>query len=179
LHAYEDESNCATKDRQIKVEANSSRTGDYSHWPTLFKEPGTYRIVAYVDYFNIAPYQDFEVIEKPVKAKVYVQSPKISNNTVLQSQKPQTYTNNPDMQPTSQPSTPGLTAYSVSTSGNSIQVEYSPTYINVRTVTPAQGCTYEGGRSGTAVEVTFKCPGREIQIQLWLDAGQIRQKIEN
>ncbi len=59
---------CANKDRQIVIPAGGQRVGDFSAWKNLFATPGKYRIVAYVEYFDAMPYQDFEVIAKPTPA---------------------------------------------------------------------------------------------------------------
>jgi len=56
---------CETKDRQIAIPANTARAGSFADWKNLFTTPGKYRIVAYVDYFDAMPYQDFEVVAAP------------------------------------------------------------------------------------------------------------------
>lgn len=57
--------NCETKDRQIAIAAGGERTGSFADWKNLFTTPGKYRVVAYVDYFDAMPYQDFEVVAAP------------------------------------------------------------------------------------------------------------------
>lgn len=56
---------CEGKDRQIAIPSGSVRSGSFADWTNLFATPGKYRVVAYVDYFDAMPYQDFEVIAKP------------------------------------------------------------------------------------------------------------------
>lgn len=178
LHAVTSPSSCVLKDRQISVSPHGTQNGNYTSWPELFKDPGKYRVVAYIDYFNMAPYQDFEIIEKPEKQKIYVQTRRqqINSPPNISPTQPPTGTPPPTSDPNPQPT---LIPYSVSTSAGSITVEYSPSYIYVRSIVPSTSCNYEGGRSGASIEVTFKCPGDETQIQLWLSSGTIRQKIES
>lgn len=59
---------CEGKDRQIAIPAGSKRTGSFDDWKNLFATPGKYRVVAYVDYFDAMPYQDFEVVAAPAPA---------------------------------------------------------------------------------------------------------------
>jgi hypothetical protein len=130
--------------------------------------------VAYVDYFNVAPYQDFEVITKPAKQKVYIQIPRQSTST----DGPGQQNGGDEAYGEEESAHISLTPYSVTTSRGMIAVNYSSTYIYVTSVRPAPGCTYEGGRSGVFIETTFKCPSGETQVQLWLSGGRIQQKIE-
>jgi hypothetical protein len=174
LHSQANPDFCFLKDRQIKIAPHSIQNGNFAAWPDLFKAPGRYRLVAYVDYFNTASYQDFEVIARPEKQKVYVQMPgsqTSSQGSAQTSPSRSAESSNPVKQPS-------LTPYSVTTSAGSITVEYSSAYIYVRSVKPSASCGYEGGRSGTFVETTFKCPGGETQVQLWMSGGRIQQKIE-
>ncbi len=180
IHAKTDPATCAQKERQIRIEPHDVQQGSYAAWPSLFEKPGKYRIVARVDYFGSAPYQDFEVIAKPEKQKVYVQAPRTTSQSPRStsgSGGSQTQTLSPS-QPSAQSPQQVLKPYSVTTSRGTISVEYSSTYITVKSIIPAAGCTYEGGRSGTFIETTFKCSGGETQVQLWLSNGQIQQKIE-
>ena len=40
-------------------------SASFANWPRLFDKAGKYRIVAYVQYYNLVPYSDIEIIEKP------------------------------------------------------------------------------------------------------------------
>ena len=53
---------CPTENREITVKANGSVDGSFASWHNLFKIPGKYRVVAYVEYYDALPYQEFEVI---------------------------------------------------------------------------------------------------------------------
>lgn len=55
---------CPKENRQIVIAANSSVSGSFAPWHHLFNTPGRYRVVAYVEYYDALPYQDFEVIAK-------------------------------------------------------------------------------------------------------------------
>ncbi|USN96065.1 MAG: hypothetical protein H6797_03230 [Candidatus Nomurabacteria bacterium] len=74
-------SDCPLEGRQIAVPANGSMSGTFKEWRHLFNKPGKYRVVAYVEYYNALPYQDFEVISKPKVPRVPVAPavPTISN----------------------------------------------------------------------------------------------------
>jgi hypothetical protein len=92
---------CPTEDRQVSVAANAVTSGDFSAWHNLFSQPGKYRVVAYVEYYNALPYQEFEVIAKPL-AKT-VSSPTTAPSTSTQPQTttpPVTQTVTPQLQPT-------------------------------------------------------------------------------
>lgn len=66
IHDTASISDCPTENRQIEVPANSSVNGSFAPWHNLFNTPGKYRIVAYVEYYDALPYQDFEVVAKYV-----------------------------------------------------------------------------------------------------------------
>ncbi len=59
---------CPTEQRQIDIKAGETMNGSFAPWPNLFSQPGKYRIVAFVEYYNALPYQDIEVVQ--VTAKV-------------------------------------------------------------------------------------------------------------
>lgn len=65
MHDGGSDESCEAKDRQIVIPAGGERTGSFADWKNLFASPGKYRIVAYVEYFDAMPYQDFEVIAQP------------------------------------------------------------------------------------------------------------------
>ncbi len=96
IHAKTDLKNCVQKDRQIKVASGKQQSGSYADWPDLFAQPGKYRIVAYVEYFDIAPYQDFEIIAKPKPPAAPKQTTNTitipsTNNTTSPTYQPSTY----------------------------------------------------------------------------------------
>ncbi len=98
---------CSKEQKMVEIPAKSSVGGNFAPWPNLFKTPGKYRVVAYVEYYNSLPYQDFEIIDpspiakpsvttitqltSPSKAtlKSYQTSSNTSNNTGYT---PKTYT---------------------------------------------------------------------------------------
>ncbi len=65
LHDQAALGDCPSEDRLIEISAFHSQQGSFAAWHNLFTRPGKYRIVAYVEYYNAMPYQDFEVIAKP------------------------------------------------------------------------------------------------------------------
>ena len=80
-HDVADISECSNQNRMIEVGANGSAGGSFTPWRNLFATPGKYRIVAYVEYYDALPYQEFEVIDKPV-AGASTQAPPV-NETVI------------------------------------------------------------------------------------------------
>lgn len=160
---------CPDEQRQVSVPANGIVNGSFTPWKNLFKQPGKYRVVAFVEYYNALPYQDIEVIAQPA-----------SNTTELQTAPTEQSKQNPA--PITDKSTTPYTAKqtkTITTSRGTIIVEYDATTIYVTSIAPAQGCTYEGGKSGPQVEVTFKCPSGETQVQLSIANGQVVSKIES
>lgn len=178
-------SSCPGKDRQIAVPANGIVNGTFAGWKNLFAKPGKYRVVAYVEYYNALPYQEFEVINPPpakqpesVSTTPQVQAqPKTSSNTT---QKPASPPESSDPKTSSdQPAYTQKQSKTVTISQGSISVQYDAANIYVISIAPASGCTYEGGKSGRQVEVTFKCSGNETQLQLSIVNGQLTQKVES
>ncbi|MDO8265964.1 MAG: hypothetical protein Q7T41_03410 [Candidatus Saccharibacteria bacterium] len=185
VHDEKITSECKDSDRQIIISANDSVTGNFSRWPNLFKEPGRYRVVAYVDYYNELPYQDFEVVEKPAVPEipepttesVVLPSPTTSNGTSTGSGTNTSTSQNQSQTGSTEESSPET--QTVSISAGDVVVSIDGTYITVISVTPQNGYTsYEGGRSGTNVEITFKGNG-ETQLQLSVRNGQLVTKIED
>lgn len=68
IHAQASSDSCKQKERQITIPAGGQQSGNFDEWKELFANPGTYRVVARVQYFNSMPYQDFKVIKKPTPA---------------------------------------------------------------------------------------------------------------
>jgi len=173
-------SSCSGKERRISIAPNSKQSGTFDAWPNLFKSPGTYRIVAHVDYFNAAPYEDFEVIAKP-EIKVTTPTPTTTSQDTTATAQPTEKTNSPASTTTVTQETtpPTLNSKTITLSGGSISVQYSATMIYVQSVTPAAGCTKEGGTSGAHVQVQFNCGRSETQIILSLVDGQLTWRTEN
>ena len=69
IHDTASTNDCTDEHRQIEIAANGSASGSFGPWHHLFDVPGKYRIVAYVEYYDALPYQDFEVIAKYVPAQ--------------------------------------------------------------------------------------------------------------
>lgn len=181
LHELTDVKNCPTGSRQVKVPAGGEQSGSYANWPTLFSQPGKYRVVAYVDYFDVAPYQDFEVITKPAPAPPPIVTPAPAKT--LPAPLPTTrYTEPSDSNDSAGgdavTTTPTSQNKTISVSSGSINVSYTSTYITVQSISPAAGCTYEGGQSGSSVQVTFKCTNTQTQVTLRLSNGQIVVRTE-
>ncbi len=174
-------SECKDSDRQIVVAPNDSATGSYERWPNLFKEPGRYRVVAYVEFYNELPYQDFDIVAIPE-----LSTPATTNNTsqASPSSSQSSNTNSSAQTNSAQPSTPQEIAASTRETVNvenagSVVVDYTNSYITVLSISLNSGCNFEGGRSGTSVEITFKCGGSETQLQLSINNGKLVKKIEN
>ncbi len=68
IHDTASISDCSNEQRQIEIAANGSVSGSFTPWHHLFSTPGTYRVVAYVEYYDALPYQDFQVVAKYVPA---------------------------------------------------------------------------------------------------------------
>lgn len=86
---------CPTEARQIEVAANGSVNGSFAPWHNLFNIPGKYRIVAYVEYYDALPYQDFEVVAKYIPAPKPTSAPVISNPVLPVYTQPATQTISP------------------------------------------------------------------------------------
>lgn len=172
---------CEDQDRHISIPANSSVHSSFANWPHLFEKPGKYRIAIYVDYYDSLPYTDFEVIEKPIAPEIPALVEKVAP-TITQSAV-DSYSDTSVTTPTtttSQSTTEALSSKTITLSGvGSVYVEYSTSMIYVRSITPASGYLYEGGGSGSRVEITFKGGGNETQLQLSLRNGQLVQKVED
>lgn len=169
-HDVASEDECPSEQRQVSVAANGVVNGSFAPWHNLFSQPGKYRIVAFVEYYNALPYQEFEVVAKP--------APIVSAPTTQQES---TSSNSTSAAPTNQTIAPTTTKQSktVSTRGGSISVQYDTLNVYVISITPAAGCTYEGGASGRQVQVQFNCAGSETQVQLSVSGGQLIVKIDD
>lgn len=149
-HDKAPEGSCSNGERQISVPANGTISGSFAPWHNLFSQPGKYLVVAYVEFYNALPYQEFEIIALPTGN---------SSTPGTTTQTKQTKT--------------------ITTSRGAIAVQYDATYINVTSITPASGCGYEGGNSGQQVQVKFSCPNGETQIQLNIVNGQLVPSVES
>lgn len=160
---------CPTQDRQIEIPANGEISGSFEPWVNLFDEPGMYRVVAYVEFYNELPYQEFEIIAQPTAEAAFQQNQSTATSSVPQSTQTTTQT---------EPIITTKKSETFKTNSGSISVLYDDSAIYVTSIAPAAGCTYEGGRSGPQVQVEFKCGGTETQVKLTLANGKIIQKIE-
>lgn len=133
-------SDCLAEQRQVTVPANGVVNGTFAPWHHLFEKPGKYRIVAYVEYYNALPYQDIEVLPYPVIAPPPAPKPVVA---------PILYT--------APAPTTTKKAKTITTSYGTIRVEYDTAIIYVISIAPAGGCSYQGGRNGGTVKVTFVC----------------------
>lgn len=73
---------CINEKRQVNVVAGGIVNGNFAPWHNLFNRPGKYRIVAFVEHYNLLPYQDIEiakVVEKTPtsQARIVVPTPNI------------------------------------------------------------------------------------------------------
>lgn len=179
IHDKATASSCVGKERRISIAPYSKQSGTFDAWPNLFKNPGTYRIVAHVDYFNAAPYEDFEVIAKP-EIQAATPAPTASQGTTSTSETTEK-TNSPaaTANVALAVTAPALNSKTITLTGGSIAVQYSATMIYVQSVTPVAGCTKEGGRSGATVQVQFNCGQNETQLVLSLVNGQLTWRTEN
>ncbi|MEI7683345.1 MAG: hypothetical protein WCJ24_03560, partial [Candidatus Saccharibacteria bacterium] len=68
VHDQASVSDCPLEKRQVSVPANGVVNGTFAPWHNLFTKPGKYRVVAFVEFYNALPYQEFEVISAPPPA---------------------------------------------------------------------------------------------------------------
>ncbi len=162
-------SECPNGQRQVSIPANGVVNGTFAPWEELFNKPGKYRVVAFVEYYNALPYQEFEIIKKPSVPK----KTNTPNQTPSTTSTPQPNTVN------APPPTTSKQSKTISSAQGSISVQYDSRAIYVTSIAPATGCRYEGGRSGPEVEVTFKCGEDETQISLRIINGQLVSKTEH
>lgn len=55
------EESCPSEQRQVSVAPGDRADGNFNAWPNLFSQPGKYRVVAFVEYYNSLPYQDIKI----------------------------------------------------------------------------------------------------------------------
>ena len=67
-HDQASQYDCPNEQRQVTVGPGGTVDGDFAPWTNLFSQPGKYRIVAFVEYYNSLPYQDLEVVKVPGSA---------------------------------------------------------------------------------------------------------------
>lgn len=174
IHDQTTTDKCPSQARQIEVPANGVVNGSFEPWQNLFHEPGRYRVVLFVEYYNTLPYQEFEIIAQPEIAQPQSGSTTSVPGATSSQLKPIT----PAPQ-TEQNVTPQVrTKESVTTPGGTISVEYDQAVIYVTSIAPANGCRYEGGKSGSKVEVDFKCEEKEFEVRLGLVDGSLVQSVE-
>lgn len=68
IHDTASKTDCPSEARTIAVPSNGIVTGSFARWKNLFAQPGKYRIVAYVEYYNALPYADIEIVGKQATA---------------------------------------------------------------------------------------------------------------
>jgi len=158
---------CSSDQRQIAVTANSSISGTYEAWKNLFSTPGKYRIVAYVEYYNALPYQDFEIIAKP-------ETPVNTNVTTTPSKNTTTKNNedSPSTQTTDESAT-SLQSKIINVQGGSINIQYDSSNIYIVSITPSAGYTYQTSKENGSLQVTFKNGQTEVQVTLRVSNGQL------
>lgn len=61
VHDRADSAKCAGEPRDYEIPAGGSAPVDYSYWPRLFDQPGTYRIVAPIESYDSGPTVSFAV----------------------------------------------------------------------------------------------------------------------
>ncbi|MBP9667280.1 hypothetical protein KBD87_00530 [Candidatus Saccharibacteria bacterium] len=178
IHSQAKEGGCSLKARHTTIEPGKSVSGSYKNWPDLFQQPGKYRLALKVDYFDTVSYQDFTVIKKPKKQ---VKTIHVAAPTAIQPSSPAPQQSGTSSSSSGGSSGSGSTTYKtkvVSITGGSISVKYSATTVYVLSISPNSGCSYEGGGSGSQVEVQFKCGGTETQVQMYVSGGQLVTKVE-
>jgi hypothetical protein len=62
INAAAAQSKCAGEPQNYEIPADRSIKANYRYWPTLFAQPGRYRIVANIESFSAGPSADFTVI---------------------------------------------------------------------------------------------------------------------
>ena len=80
-HDYASYGGCSTEQRQVSVAAGQSITGSFDPWQNLFVNPGKYRVVAFVEYYNALPYQEFEVVAPKTASTTQQQSSNVADTT--------------------------------------------------------------------------------------------------
>jgi hypothetical protein len=176
IHDQAAESDCQKESRQVQIPAGGEVGGNFQPWHNLFKTPGKYRVVAFVEYYNAFPYQDFEIIS-PVAALPPPAKPSGTGGTSGSSGGSSTSATTPSTSGTSS-APPARQSKTITTSGGSLVAQYDSTTVYITSISPAGGCTYEGGGSGSSAQVTFICGETHIQVHLEVQGGQLVQQIE-
>ena len=63
--AKDKNSNCYKQPRHIAIKPNSTRKYDFEDWPTLFEEPGVYRLAMEIDHSDEIVFDDFVILRPP------------------------------------------------------------------------------------------------------------------
>lgn len=184
-HAVTSKSKCTTRDQLIAVHSGVTQDRSLEDWSSIFKTPGIYRIAVMVEYFNTVAYKDINVIARPKQKVKLVTVPAQSSDGSQQiGQTPSSTIPKAQSNHSASPggSTPSSTKQTrtISSSGGSVSVAYTSSRIDIISISPASGCTYErSGSGGREVEVTFKCGGSEVQIHLEIENGRLQQEVES
>ena len=116
-HDYASYGACSTEQRQVSVAAGQSVTGSFDPWPNLFVNPGKYRVVAFVEYYNALPYQEFEVIAPKTLSTTQQQPSTVADTTSNSTSTPST-TSSPNSSSASQSNDESEKSDSTSTEKN-------------------------------------------------------------
>ncbi len=73
IHSTAKASACINQPKKRVIKAGSSYTQSFADWPSLFKNPGIYRIVALATNYTSLPYADFQVVAKASQPQVRTQ----------------------------------------------------------------------------------------------------------
>ena len=176
VHDTADEKACMSNQRTVTIPANGQRDASFAPWPRLFDKPGKYRIVAYVDYYEQLPFADFEIIEKPTVATNQATAVAGGEGSSV-SASSQSNAVSPIVTQNTTPATTRM-SQTIALEQGTIQAEYDTQNIYIKSITPASGWRYEGGRSGPRVEVTFKRSEQEVKVSLQIRNGAIVYSIE-
>jgi len=84
IHQNIDIRDCADDERNVTIPANRSMTATFARWNKLFATPGTYRVVAQVQYYNALPYQQFEVMREPAATQQTPPTTQRTNDRTIQ-----------------------------------------------------------------------------------------------
>lgn len=196
IHDKRNKNSCKKIDRSIKIPGNSSVTSSFKPWEDLFAKAGTYRIVAYVDYYGSLPYTDFEIIEKPtipeIPALIDIPASSSSNSdsssptSTTESTSNATQdatTDNSDVEDTTTNTDTGSASKSQTITiqgGGSITVDYTSSTITVKSVNKPSGySSYElSGNGRSTVDITFKGGEEEMQVKLSIRNGVVTSRTE-
>lgn len=156
IHDQAAQSDCASEQRQVTIPPHGTQSGSFGPWHHLFNQPGKYRIVAYVDFYDALPYQDFDVIAKP-----------------------QTSSSTQSNQSTNTAPTPAVQNQTISVNYHSItlgsvQLQYNSSAVAVVSVSLSSHCdAYQPVQSGSSAGVMFNCGDSVYLVSFTSSNGQV------